>query len=99
MAKKYPKMHIFVTDLAGTGKSLLIKAITQATICIVNKSVTVMDTNSAKILLTAPTGKAAYNIGGTTLHSAFVLPIHHRSTISQLNADTVHCLLIKMNEI
>ena len=97
--QSYPKMHIFVSGPAGSGKSLLIKAITQATIWIVNKNILTQDTNSAKILLTAPTGKAAYNIGGTTLHSAFALPIHHRSTITPLNGNTVHTLSIKMAEI
>ena len=30
-----------------------------------------------KVLLTAPTGKAAYNIKGCTLHSAFGIPANH----------------------
>nr|KAG5695115.1 hypothetical protein BaRGS_017214 [Batillaria attramentaria] len=30
--------------------------------------------DSLRVLLTAPTGKAAYNIRGITLHTAFCLP-------------------------
>lgn len=32
------------------------------------------------MLLTAPTGIAAYNIGGVTAHSAFCLPVEHKKT-------------------
>ena len=31
--------------------------------------------DAIKVLLTAPTGKAAFNIRGMTLHSAFALPV------------------------
>ena len=59
-----PKMYIFVTGAAGVGKSRLIRAMTQASIRIINRGVDIVDINSAKLLLCAPTGKAAYNIGG-----------------------------------
>ena len=56
--------NIFIQGSAGSGKSTLLKKY--------------LDTLSAdersKILLTAPTGKAADIIGGTTLHKAFKLP-------------------------
>ena len=56
--------NIFIQGSAGSGKSTLLKKH--------------LDTLSAdersKILLTAPTGKAADIIGGTTLHKAFKLP-------------------------
>lgn len=53
--------HIFLTGKAGTGKTTFLKYISQ---------------NSHKqVLVTAPTGVAAINAGGVTLHSLFQLPL------------------------
>lgn len=49
--------NIFITGKAGTGKSYLLKYFRQHT--------------AKKVLYTAPTGIAALNIDGVTLHSAF----------------------------
>ncbi len=49
--------NIFITGKAGTGKSYLLKYFRQHT--------------KKKVLYTAPTGIAALNISGVTLHSAF----------------------------
>jgi len=51
---------LFVTGGAGTGKSTFVKWLVHQF--------------SGKVLLAAPTGIAAINIGGTTLHSLFKLP-------------------------
>ncbi|GBB87368.1 hypothetical protein RclHR1_13810001 [Rhizophagus clarus] len=58
---KYP--YFFITGPAGTGKSFIINLITKD---LINKR--------SKYLLLAPTGVAAQNIGGQTIHSA--LRIH-----------------------
>jgi len=52
--------HFFVTGKAGTGKSLLLSYIKSH--------------SSKKMVVTAPTGVAAINVGGQTIHSLFVLP-------------------------
>ncbi|TPW76825.1 ATP-dependent RecD-like DNA helicase [Schumannella sp. 10F1B-5-1] len=53
--------HIFVTGRAGTGKSTLLEHLSW---------------NSSKALaICAPTGVAALNVGGQTIHSLFRLPI------------------------
>jgi hypothetical protein len=52
--------HLFLTGKAGTGKTTFLKYISQ---------------NSHKqVLVAAPTGVAAINAGGVTLHSLFQLP-------------------------
>jgi hypothetical protein len=52
--------HIFLTGKAGTGKTTFLRSLKQ---------------NSAKhLVVTAPTGVAAINAGGVTLHSFFQLP-------------------------
>ena len=53
--------HIFLTGKAGTGKTTLLKHIAEKT----NKNYVVV----------APTGVAAINAGGVTIHSMFRLPI------------------------
>jgi energy-coupling factor transporter ATP-binding protein EcfA2 len=53
--------HIFVTGRAGTGKSTLLNHLSWHT--------------SKQLVVCAPTGVAALNVGGQTIHSLFRLPI------------------------
>ena len=53
--------HIFVTGRAGTGKSTLLNHLSWQT--------------SKQLVICAPTGVAALNVGGQTIHSLFRLPI------------------------
>ena len=53
--------HIFVTGRAGTGKSTLLGHLSWH--------------SSKQIVICAPTGVAALNVGGQTIHSLFRLPI------------------------
>jgi ATP-dependent DNA helicase PIF1 len=53
--------NIFVTGRAGTGKSTLLNHLSQHT--------------SKQVVICAPTGVAALNVGGQTIHSLFRLPI------------------------
>ena len=53
--------NIFVTGRAGTGKSTLLGHLSWNT--------------SKQVVICAPTGVAALNVGGQTIHSLFLLPI------------------------
>ncbi len=53
--------HIFVTGRAGTGKSTLLNHLSWNT--------------TKQLVICAPTGVAALNVGGQTIHSLFRLPI------------------------
>ena len=53
--------HLFVTGRAGTGKSTLLNHLSWNT--------------DKQIVICAPTGVAALNVGGQTIHSLFRLPI------------------------
>ncbi|MGE5309447.1 MAG: ATP-dependent DNA helicase [Deltaproteobacteria bacterium] len=69
--------HVFVTGEAGTGKSTLLRY---------------FRSRSAKNLaVVAPTGVAAINVGGQTIHSFFRFPFHfmHRSDIKKLHKPEV----------
>lgn len=53
--------HVFITGRAGTGKSTLLTHLTENT--------------EKQVAVCAPTGVAALNVQGTTIHSLFFLPI------------------------
>lgn len=57
---EYTKECLFITGKAGTGKSTLLKHFKAHT--------------GKKIIVLAPTGVAAVNVGGQTIHSFFKLP-------------------------
>jgi len=58
----YTRRSLFLTGKAGTGKSTFLRY--------------VADTTKKKHVVLAPTGIAAVNAGGSTLHSFFRLPFH-----------------------
>jgi len=59
---QYTRQSVFLTGKAGTGKSTFLKYICKNT--------------KKKHIVLAPTGIAAINAGGSTLHSFFKLPFH-----------------------
>ena len=59
---KYTRQSLFLTGKAGTGKSTFLRYI--------------CDNVKKKHVVLAPTGIAAINAGGSTLHSFFRLPFH-----------------------
>lgn len=65
--------HIFLTGGAGVGKSHLVRAIVQTINHFFQRNNQVQDMH---VMVCAPTGAAAYNISGYTLHAAFLLPVN-----------------------
>ncbi len=70
--------HLFVTGKAGTGKTTFLKYI--------------KENSFKKMAVTAPTGVAAINAGGVTLHSFFQLPFgtfvaHHQTSWGEVNTN------------
>lgn len=59
---QYTRRSLFLTGKAGTGKSTFLRYVAQHT--------------KKKYVILAPTGIAAINAGGQTLHSFFKLPFH-----------------------
>ena len=59
---QYTHNSVFLTGKAGTGKSTFLKYVCQSV--------------KKKHVVLAPTGIAAINAGGSTLHSFFKLPFH-----------------------
>ena len=63
-------VRLFVSGCGGTGKSFLIKTISEWVLSTTNKGVAVL----------APTGIAAVNINGMTIHRPLMLPVEHGKT-------------------
>lgn len=76
-------LHMIVCGTAGTGKSYLISAISQAL--------------GSTCLLTGTTGMAAYNICGKTIHSALQLPV--RTSYRDLQGGSLHRLQLTIKDI
>ena len=72
---KMEPLLLYVSGYGGTGKSYLIKAIQG--FMYVQSSVY---REKAGLILAAPTGLAAANINGQTIHSVLKLPVEHGST-------------------
>ncbi len=87
--------HLFLTGRAGTGKTTFLKNITQLT--------------HKKTIVAAPTGVAAINAGGVTLHSLFQLPfgtfipsneaLNHENINIQLNTPRSLLKNFQMNKV
>ena len=69
IGKHIKPFNVFVTGGAGTGKSHLIKAIYYEATRLFARMMENPD--DVSVLLTAPTGVAAFNINGATIHNAF----------------------------
>ena len=78
---------------AGTGKSYVLKGIYQGLNKLLNQKPG-QQTNNLTTLLIAPTGKAAHNIKGHTIHSAFHIPanqsLYNYTKLSLDNLNTYH---------
>ncbi|XP_065370889.1 uncharacterized protein LOC135963037 [Calliphora vicina] len=93
------KFHEFISGGAGVGKSRLIKSIYQSVTERFN-SVPGSNPDLVKVLLCAPTGKAAFGIGGATLHAMFSLPINQFSgEIRPLSNNVVNSLIAKFMDL
>ena len=65
--------YCFLSGGAGVSKSHVTKALYQAALKYYNTRPGI-NFNETKVLMLAPTGKAAYNIKGNTIHSALAIP-------------------------
>ncbi|GAA1858117.1 ATP-dependent RecD-like DNA helicase [Microbacterium koreense] len=71
--------HVFVTGRAGTGKSTLLQYLS--------------DHTTKQIAVCAPTGVAALNVEGQTIHSLFRLPIGLIGTSDEKQSDATRKIL------
>lgn len=93
----HQQLFHFLTGGAGVGKSLVINTLYQTLSRLFNSDA---DSNpdEPKILLCAPTGKASFNIGGQTIHSAFKLPLNQKE-LNELSAGISNTLSSKLQNL
>ena len=66
----FKPLRMFVSGVGGTGKSFLIHTLK----CLIDS---LWQTDDLTCAIAAPTGLAAFNVGGVTVHRLFQLPIEH----------------------
>ncbi len=87
--------RVFVSGPGGVGKTHVIKLIHSDTVKLLRLSGTI----DVTVLLTAPTGAAAFIIGGMTLHSALVLGTSRYGGFQPLNHDRLNSLRSKLSKL
>ena len=74
---KNEPLRVFLTGGAGVGKSVVIRALYQSLHrYLISQAVDELD--HLRVLRCAPTGTAAYNIDGLTIHHAFAIPVQQK---------------------
>lgn len=93
------QLQVFINGGAGTGKSHLIKSIYYELSRLFAPFLANPDDMS--VLLTAPTGVAAFNIGGATIHSTFAIPGNGALPIEYqpLGDDKLNTLRTKLGQL
>ena len=101
--EKQEGYRIFLSGTVGTGKSHVVCLI-QRDMSNFFKHTVKPDDDQPIVLITAPTGSAAFQIGGSTIHSAFLLHDNFKSKPSwekrtQMQLKLEHMMLSITDEI
>ena len=101
--KKQTGYRIFLSGPSGTGKSHVVHLIQRDMFHFFKHKLNT-DDDQPIVLITAPTGSAAFQIGGSTIHSAFLLNDNYKSKpswekISKMQLKLEHMMLSITNEI
>jgi hypothetical protein len=91
--------HFFLSGGAGVGKSHGITAIVQSHLRLKYKTPTT-NPEAMCVLVSAPTGKAAFNVFGMTIHCTFRLPpTQYGGKVCDLEASTINSLRNKLEKV
>jgi phage gpG-like protein len=82
--KKFKPLWLTVLGCGGTGKSLLINTIVA--------QIRTIFKNNNSVLVTAPTGAAAHNVGGQTIHREFKISVKKKKGSSLANSAKEHLI-------
>ena len=94
------KLHgyqVFLSGSGGTGKSHVLQLIQRDMCYMLNHTIN-PDDNQPLVLVTDPTGSAAFQVGGSTIHSAFLLYDKSR-TKTKLGKAFYHAIEITKNHV
>ena len=84
-------LRLFLSGGAGVGKSTVTNALYEALIRYLNAQPK-NDPDDISVVKVAPTGKAAFNIRGNTLHSAFKIPANRGFNYCTLDRDRLNTI-------
>ncbi len=84
-------LRLFLSGGAGVGKSTVTNALYEALIRYLN-ALPENNPDDISVLKVAPTGKAAFNIRGNTLHSAFKIPANRGFNYCTLDRDRLNTI-------
>ena len=91
-------IRLFLSGGAGVGKSIVTNALYEALIRYLN-SIKGENPDNVKVVKTAPTGKAAFNINGNTLHSAFKIPANRGFEYCALDSDRLNTIRTQLKKL
>jgi len=91
-------LRLFLSGGAGVGKTTVTNALYEALIRYLN-SVPGENPDDIKVLKVAPTGKAAFNISGNTLHSAFKIPANRGFEYCTLDRDRLNTIRAQLRKL
>ncbi len=83
---------LYIFNFEGTGKSFLIETITQK---LNSQYYNYERPTSWVVAVLAPTGLAAYNVNGTTIHRFFKLPVFKSKTGEHYELSETDCKLMR----
>ncbi|XP_074521382.1 uncharacterized protein LOC141787083 [Halichoeres trimaculatus] len=95
--RKPNPLHVFITGGAGTGKSHLIRAIQYEAMRLLSPACRHPDNTC--VLLTAPTGIAAYNLHAATIHSTLSIGKDVRIPYTPLGEEKINSLRAKLVDL
>ena len=88
---------MFLSGGAGVGKSTVTNALYEALIRYLN-NVTGQNPENVKVVKSAPSGKAAFNIKGNTLHVAFKIPADRGFEYCALDSDRLNTIRTQLQK-
>ena len=91
-------LRLFLSGGAGVGKSTVTNALYEALIRYLN-SIPGENPDDVKVVKAAPTGKAAFNIKGNTLNSAFKIPANRGFEYSALDSDRLNTIRTQLGNL
>jgi hypothetical protein len=92
------QLSLFLSGGAGVGKSWVTNALYEAVTKYLNHVVG-ENPDEAKVIKLAPTGKAAYNIRGNTVHSGLQLPVNKGFHYIPLDNDRLNTIRSKLRKL
>ena len=91
-------LQLFLSGGAGVGKSTVTNALYEALVRYFNTGPG-SNPDDITVVKVAPTGKAAFNIGGNTLHSAFKIPANRGFAYCTLDRDRLNTIRAKFAKL